>query len=55
MTDVVSCNIPILLSIQSMQKMSMVIEFGNDMLHVMGQKIQLRHLKSGHLALPLSI
>ena len=54
-TDVVSCNIPLLLSIKSMQKMGMIIDFGNDTLQVMGQKIQLRRLKSGHVALPLSI
>ena len=51
-TDVVACNIPLLISIKSMRKMGMIIDFGSDTLRVMGTTVQLRRSRSGHVSLP---
>ena len=54
-TDVVHCNIPLLLSRKSMKSQGMVLDFKNDQVSVMGRDIKLKVTKSGHYALPLSL
>ena len=53
-TDVVSCDIPLLLSRKSMKKGKMIIDFGYDSLTVGGNKVKLESTNSGHYLLPLS-
>jgi hypothetical protein len=54
-TDVVNCNIPLLLSKCSMKKAKMCLDFENDMVKVSGSVIQLKSSSSGHYLLPLSL
>ena len=55
-TDVVGCGIPLLLSRQSLKKMNMILDFGNDILSSStgNTVIKLRNTSSGHYAMPLS-
>ena len=56
-TDVVCCNIPLLLSRKSMKSTGMLLDFKNDTATVgtKRQVIKLRTTSSGHYALPLSL
>lgn len=54
-TDVVRCNIPLLLSKQSMKKGNMMLDFGNDTLSVCNEVINLANSSSGHYLLPLKM
>ena len=54
-TYVVSCDIPLLLSIKSLRMMSVVADFGQDKMWFMGKEVHLKRLQSGHVALPLSL
>ena len=56
-TDVVDCNIPLLLSRKSMKLAGMILDFPNDKVTVGKKKrdIKLKTTKSGHYALPLSL
>lgn len=54
-TDVVDCNIPLLLSRRSMKGAKMILDFERDLLKVSGRVIQLKSSKSGHYLLPISL
>ena len=54
-TDVVDCNIPLLLSRKSMKATGMILNFKKDEVSVGGRAIKLKITKSGHLALPISL
>ena len=53
-TDIVKCDIPLLMSHKSMKKGKMIIDFGNDILTVGNSKVDLEKTGSGHYLLPLS-
>lgn len=52
-TDVVECNIPLLLSKKSMKKAKMVLDFHKDTISIGSKVIHLQCTKSGHYVLPL--
>ena len=56
-TDVVDCNIPLLLSRKSMKLVGMILDFKHDKVTVGegGRDIRLKITKSGHYAMPLSL
>lgn len=54
-SDIVSSNIPLLLSKASMKRGKMCLDFGNDMLSVGHDDISLKCSSSGHYLLPLSL
>ena len=55
-TDVVECNVPLLLSKRSMKTAEMVLDFKNDAVNVGGDWINLRCATSGgHYLLPISL
>ena len=54
-SDVVKCNIPLLLSKRSMKKCRMSLDFGNDTAVFEGTVIPLKSSTSGHYLLPLSM
>ena len=54
-TEVVPCNIPLLLSRKSMKANGMILDFCRDEVKVGGRVIKLRITKSGHCALPISL
>ena len=54
-TNVVECNIPLLMSATSMKRADMLWDFKNDSVMVRGSKIKLRRSLSGHFLLPLSM
>ena len=54
-TDVVDCNIPLLLSRKSMKSAGMILNFKQDKVTVGKRDIKLKVTKSGHYALPLSL
>ena len=54
-TDVVTCNIPLLLSRRSMKAAGMVLDFKKDDLTINGRQIKLKVTKSGHYALPITL
>lgn len=54
-TDVVDCNIPLLLSRRSMKAAGMILNFKKDVVFVKGRVIKLRTTKTGHYALPISL
>ena len=54
-TDVVTCNIPLLLSKRSMKKAEMCLDFGNDRVLIGGKQIDLQCTSSGHYILPLNL
>ena len=53
-TDVVECNIPLLLSGRSMKKAKMLINFDTDQATIQGRIIDLHTSESGHYLLPIS-
>ena len=54
-TDVVDCNIPLLLSRKSMKNTGMILNFKKDELTVNNRPMRLKVTKSGHYALPISL
>ena len=54
-TDIVDCNIPLLLRKNSLKKAGMCLDFRNDTISTNGKTIQLRSTSSGHYVLPLSL
>jgi len=54
-TDVVNCNIPLLMSKCSMKKAKMCLVFANDTVKICGKIIHLKSTSSGHYVLPLSL
>lgn len=52
-TDVVECNIPLLLSKKSMKKAKMILDFQKDTVRIGNQVIHLQCTNSGHYVLPL--
>ena len=54
-TDVVDCNIPLLLSRKAMKNAGMVLDFRKDVISINGATIPLKTTKSGHYALPISL
>lgn len=53
-TDVVPCNIPLLLSRAAMKKAAMIVDYGNDNAIFGGRQVKLSLTSSGHHFLPLS-
>ena len=53
-TDIVKCDIPLLMSHKAMKRGKMIIDFGNDTLEVGNVKVDLKKTESGHYLLPLS-
>lgn len=53
-TDVVDCNIPLLLSRDAMKRAKMNINFENDTAELLGKTINLISTSSGHYCLPIS-
>ena len=54
-TDVVSANIPLLLSVKVMEKAKMVLDFKRSEARMGGKTIKLKKTTSGHYAMPLSL
>ena len=54
-TDIVQCNVPLLLSKKSMKKAGMVINFKEDTLNVCGKTLKLKDTSSGHYLLDISL
>ena len=54
-TDVVDCNIPLLLSLNVMKKADMVLIFKHDIVQLHGGYVNLKLTTSGHYAIPLSL
>ena len=54
-TDVVDCNIPLLLSRRSMKAVGFMLNFKKDEVTVNNCQIRLKITKSGHYALPISL
>ena len=54
-TDVIECKIPLLLSLKSMKRMGMILDFKKDLLTFCGKQVKLGQVKSGHYSLPLSL
>ena len=52
-TDVVECNLPLLISKQSMKKGKMVLDFGEDSVKIRNKWVKLMVASSGHYMLPL--
>ena len=53
MTDVVDCEIPLLLSKRSLKKSKSVLDFYNDVLIMNNEKIALQNTSNGHYCVPL--
>ena len=54
LVDVVECDIPLLMSKETMEGMKMKIDFATGMANVLGQDIKLVLTRSGHYCIPLS-
>ena len=54
-TDVVSANIPLLLSVKVMENAGMVLDFARSEARMKGTTIKLKKTTSGHYAMPLSL
>ena len=52
-TDVVECNIPLLMSKAAMKRGGMILNFATDQVNVSGVTVNLRSTRSGHYLLPL--
>ena len=52
-TDVVECNLPLLISKQSMKRGKMVLDFGEDSVKIRNRWVKLMVASSGHYMLPL--
>ena len=53
-TDVIDCNIPLLMSKNSMKKANMIINLGKDSVSVSGKNIELACTSSGHYIMKLT-
>ena len=53
--DIVSANIPLLLSRESLKKANTKINFSSDYAEILGEKVHLVTTKSGHYALPITM
>ena len=53
--DVVSSNIPLLLSVKVMKKAGMVLDFTKAEVRMKGVTIKLKNTTSGHYGMPLSL
>ena len=54
-TDVVDADIPLLISVESMKRAQIVVNFHTDEAIIMGRKVKLQKTSSGHLSLPLKV
>ena len=54
LTDAVDCEIPLLLSKDSLKKANSYLDFVNDVLVMNGTKIKLQHTSNGHYCIPLT-
>ena len=54
-SDVVDCDVPLLMSISSMKRANMHLNFENDTANTFNQDINLIVTKSGHYAIPLTV
>ena len=54
-TDVVDSNIPLLLSINVMEKAGMILNFKKAEISIHGETVNVKKLNSGHYALPISM
>ena len=54
-TDVVEAEIPLLLSINVMERAKMVLDFAREEIKVHGKYIKVKKMRSGHYAMPLSM
>ena len=54
-TDVVEAEIPLLLSINVMERAKMVLDFAREEIKVHGKYIRVKKMRSGHYAMPLSM
>lgn len=52
-TDVVTCNIPLLLSRSSMKKAEIIIDLNNDTAIIFGKRVKLGVTTMGHYTLPI--
>ena len=52
-TDVVNCNIPLLLSKSSMKRAGMVIDMNDDTVTVFGKRVSLSSTSMGHYVIPI--
>ena len=53
-TDVVTSNIPLLLSLETMKKAGVKLDLVNDSAEIFGKHIPLNHTESGHYCIPLN-
>ena len=53
-TDIVSCELPLLLSQSSMKAADAELDFRNDKIKMFGQNIPLNYTASGHYCIPLT-
>ena len=54
LTDVVDCEIPLLLSTPSLKAANSQLDFVNDTIHMYGRDIPLQHTSNGHYCIPLT-
>ena len=54
MVDIIDADIPLLFSKSSLAKAKAVINFDNNEIDILGQRIQLKETSSGHFLLPLN-
>ena len=54
-TDVVEAEIPLLLSINVMERAKMVLDFAREEIKIHGKYIRVKKMRSGHYAMPLSM
>ena len=54
LTDVVDCEIPLLLSKDSMKKADSKLDFVNDVIVMSGQQIQFHYTSNGHYCIPIT-
>ena len=54
LTDVVDCEIPLLLSSPTLKAANSQIDFVNDTIHMYGRDIPLQHTSNGHYCIPLT-
>ena len=53
-TDVVDAEIPLLLSLQTMKKAKMIVNFAKDDVEIMGRKVKLSKTSTGHYSISLN-
>ena len=54
-TDIINCELPLLLSKESMKKAETAINFKNDKVCMLGQTLDIKFTSSGHYAIPLGM